>query len=142
MLVNRSIPSSTVIPVLVYPDVGDAADWLCAAFGFTQRIRIGNHRAQLSVGDGAVIVSEPSEDHQPPHAGKLSASVLVRVEDATRHHDHAREHGAAIVQPPADHPFGERQYTAEDPAGHRWTFSQSIADIAPEAWGGTTVTNE
>lgn len=139
MLVNRSIPSSTVIPVLVYPDVGDAVDWLCTAFGFTQRIRIGDYRAQLSVGDGAVIVSEPGEDHHPPHAGKLSASVLVRVEDATRHHAHAREHGATIVQPPADHPFGERQYTAEDPAGHRWTFSQSIADIAPEAWGGTTV---
>jgi hypothetical protein len=21
-------------------------------------------------------------------------------------------------------------------AGHRWTFSQSIADVAPEEWGG------
>ena len=33
---------------------------------------------------------------------------------------------------------GERGYTAEDLGGHRWTFSQSIADVAPESWGGTT----
>jgi hypothetical protein len=38
---------------------------------------------------------------------------------------------------PADHPYGEPQYTAEDFAGHRSTFSQSIADVAPEEWGGT-----
>ena len=34
-------------------------------------------------------------------------------------------------------PFGVRQYTAIDPGGHRWTFSQNIADVAPEAWGAT-----
>jgi uncharacterized glyoxalase superfamily protein PhnB len=36
----------------------------------------------------------------------------------------------------ADLPFGERQYTVEDPGGRRWTFSQSIADMAPSQWGG------
>jgi len=137
VLVNRSIPLSTVIPVLVYPDVGEAVAWLCATFGFTPRIRIGNHRAQLAVGDGAVIVSEPRDDLRPPRPGEVSASVLVRIDDATRHHDLARERGARILQPLGDHPFGERQYTAEDLAGHRWTFSQSIADVAPEDWGGT-----
>jgi len=25
----------------------------------------------------------------------------------------------------------------KDPWEHRWTFSQSIADVAPEAWGAT-----
>jgi hypothetical protein len=39
--------------------------------------------------------------------------------------------------PPADTSFGKRQYTVEDPGGHRWTFSQSIADVAPEDWGAT-----
>jgi len=49
-----------------------------------------------------------------------------------------RSHGARILQPPADYPFRERQYTAEDPCGHRWTFSQSIADVRPEEWGGVS----
>jgi hypothetical protein len=25
-----------------------------------------------------------------------------------------------------------------DLAGHRWCFTQSIADLAPEQWGGTS----
>jgi hypothetical protein len=37
---------------------------------------------------------------------------------------------------PTDFEYGERQYTAEDPFGHRWTFSQTLRDVAPEDWGG------
>ena len=134
MLTNRSIPHCTVIPELAYPNIGEAIDWLCAAFGFTLRLRIADHRAQLNVGDGAVVLTEG-----PGSAGPdLAYSVMVRVEDADRHHERAREHGARILRPPADHPYGERQYTAQDFAGHRWTFSQSIADVAPEDWGGTS----
>jgi uncharacterized glyoxalase superfamily protein PhnB len=45
---NRSVPAATVIPVLTYPDVRAAVDWLCAAFGFAERLRIGeDHRSQL-----------------------------------------------------------------------------------------------
>ena len=42
------------------------------------------------------------------------------------------------VLPPEDFPYGERQYAVEDLAGHHWAFSQSIADLAPEDWGGTS----
>ena len=52
MLSNRSIANATVIPVLAYPDVHEAADWLCKAFGFKVRLRIADHRVQLSVGEG------------------------------------------------------------------------------------------
>jgi uncharacterized glyoxalase superfamily protein PhnB len=62
---------------------------------------------------------------------------IVRVADADRHHEQAKRSGARILQPPADHPYGERQYTAEDLGGHVWTFSQSIADVDPASWGGT-----
>lgn len=134
MLANRSMPRCTVIPELAYPDVGEAIDWLCRAFGFTLRIRIANHRAQLNVGDGAVVLTELQSDASQDHAH----SVMVRVSDATNHHERAKQHGARILRPPADYPYGERQYTAEDFAGHRWTFSQSIADVAPESWGGTS----
>jgi uncharacterized glyoxalase superfamily protein PhnB len=57
MLTNRSIPRSTVIPVIPYPDLGEAVTWLCDVFGFTLRVRIGDHRAQLNVGDGAVVAT-------------------------------------------------------------------------------------
>jgi uncharacterized glyoxalase superfamily protein PhnB len=47
-------------------------------------------------------------------------------------------HGARIVMEPTDFPYGERQYEAEDFAGHRWTFSETLRDVAPEEWGGVS----
>lgn len=143
MKVNRSIPSATVIPVLIYPDVRAAVAWLSAAFGFVERVRIGeDHRSQLRFGDGAVIIGDVRGDRRPPRAGEVTHSVTVRVEDARAHCERARAHGARILMEPTDMPFGERQYNAEDPAGHHWTFSESIADMAPEDWGGQMVAPE
>lgn len=130
MIPNRSVPNVQVIPELPYNDVGEASDWLCDAFGFKERLRIGDHRAQLVFGDGAVIAIERGE------SDTSTSSVLVRVEDADSHHERAASHGARIVHPPTDYPYGERQYTAEDLGGHHWTFSESIADIDPASWGG------
>lgn len=132
--VNRSMPPSTVIPVLTYADVREAVEWLCNAFGFRERLRIGNHRVQLLFGDGHIVVTGRSAVHQPQ-----ADSIMVRVDDADSHCERARQHGATILQPPTDHPYGERQYTAEDLGGHRWTFSQTIADVDPAEWGGTVV---
>lgn len=144
MKANRSIPASTVIPVLVYPDVREAVAWLCGAFGFAERIKIGdNHRSQLNVGDGdgAVILGDVRNERRPPSPGEVTHSVMVRVEDAHAHCEQARAYGARIVTEPTDFPFGERQYTAEDLAGHHWTFSQTLADVPPEDWGGVSVTS-
>jgi uncharacterized glyoxalase superfamily protein PhnB len=144
---NRSIPAATVIPVLIYPDVREAVAWLSAAFGFAERVRIGDGpRAQLSVGgddgagEGAVIVGEAHGDRRPPRPGEVTHSVTVRVADAAAHCEQARQRGARILMEPTDFPYGERQYTAADPAGHQWTFSQTLADVAPEEWGGTLIT--
>ncbi len=129
-----------MIPVLVYADVREAVDWLGEAFGFQERVRIGEaHRSQLSFGDGAVIVADVRGDRRPARPGEATHSVLVRVEDAHAHCERAREHGARILMEPTDFEYGERQYTAEDHAGHQWTFSETLADVVPEEWGGTSV---
>jgi uncharacterized glyoxalase superfamily protein PhnB len=125
---NRSVPSVSVIPELPYPDVREAAEWLCRAFGFRERLQIGDHRAQLVYEDGAVIVIQGVAG--PSH-------LLVRVEDADAHRVQAEGAGAKIRSEPTDWPYGERQYSAEDPGGHIWTFSESIADVDPADWGGT-----
>ena len=137
---NRSIPKATVVPELIYPDVREAVRWLGAAFGFVECVKIGEgHRAQLGFGDGALIVADERHDRRAPRPGEVTASVLVRVEDAHAHCQRAREHGAQIVSEPTDYEYGERQYTAMDPVGHQFTFSQTLADVAPEEWGGETI---
>ena len=137
---NRSIPTATVIPVLIYPDVREAVAWLSSAFGFVERVRIGeNHRAQLRFGDGALIVGDVRGDRRPPRPDEVTHSVIVRVVDVRAHCERARDGGARILMEPTDFEYGERQYTAEDPAGHQWTFSETLADVAPEDWGGESV---
>jgi uncharacterized glyoxalase superfamily protein PhnB len=139
------MPNSTVIPVLIYEDVTEAVEWLVDTFGFVEGVRLDERRAHLTIGDGSVIVSErriiPAVGYsdavvlRPPRRAEVSHTLIVRVEDVDSHYRHAHESGARIVRPPTNREFGERQYTAEDLAGHRWTFSQSIADVAPEDWG-------
>ncbi len=135
---NRSIPTATVIPVLIYPDVREAVTWLEKAFGFKERLQIGeDHRSQMSVGeDGAVIIGDVRANRRPPRTDEVTHSVVVRIRDAAAHCERARANGARIVDELTDHVYGERQYTAEDFAGHQWTFSQTLRDVDPAEWGG------
>jgi len=133
MLNNRSVPPCTVIPVLIYPDSSAAAEWLSAAFGFTVRLRIANHRIQMRAGAGCFTIAEGNVVPNRSHI------TQVRVEDVFAHSERARKHGAIILTEPTDHMYGERQYNAQDFHGHYWDFTQTLADIEPESWGGISV---
>jgi len=133
MQANRSIPDAVVLPELAYPDVAVAADWLCRAFGFAVRLRIADHRVQLTVpGGGALIVKQG----EVSPASCASHSVMVRVADVDAHHARAVAAGAEVAGTPTTYPFGERQYGVRDFAGHHWVFTQSVADVDPASWGG------
>lgn len=128
------MPEQTLIPVLGYPDVAEAITNLCSAFGFVERWRVGNHRAQLAVGDAAAI----AVTHGARPTGSTADHVMVRVEDVDEHCRTARARGAEVVSEPADMPYGERQYTVRDFSGRIWVFTQSVADVVPEDWGGSS----
>jgi uncharacterized glyoxalase superfamily protein PhnB len=105
---NRSVPPCPVIPVLIYPDPNAAADWLSKAFGFTVRLRIPNHRIQMKAGEGCFTIAEGNVTPNSSH------TIQVRIEDAPGHCNRARNNGAAILSEPQEHPYGERQYNAQD----------------------------
>jgi len=141
MIISRTTGSASVVPELAYADVAEAIQWLCETFGFAELWRVDGHRARLAFGNGVVIVADHDPNHgraAPDDSDVRSYSIMVKVEDVDTHYDHARRRGARILRPPTDHPYGERQYSCEDLAGHRWTFTQAIADLAPEDWGGTS----
>src|SRR5689334_8197741 len=115
---NRSIPDAQIIPELVYPDIAVAAQWLSRAFGFAERLRIADHRLQMTFGSGAVVLVAGALES----GGAPSHAVMVRVDDADRHFARAQQAGANVLGAPATHSYGERQYAALDLAGHRWVF--------------------
>ena len=131
MLTNDSMPQSTIIPELGYADVSAAAEWLSRVFGFRVRLRIGDHRVQLTYEGGDLVVVHAAEPE-----GMATHRVMVRVPDVDRHYAHARAQGARVGAPPETYPYGERQYGAVDPGGHAWTFSQTVANVDPTSWGG------
>jgi uncharacterized glyoxalase superfamily protein PhnB len=141
VLTNRSAPPATVTPVLVYPDVRAAVAWLTTAFGFEERVRIGEaHRAQLRVGvDGAVVVADVRGQQVAPDAGRVTHLIKIRVPDVDDAFVRAREAGARVVEEPISYEYGERSCMVEDLAGHRWELTQTVRDVAPEDWGGVTV---
>src|ERR1035438_9889204 len=113
------------------------SDWLHQAFGFTERLRTPPepdgtiHHAQLAVGEGSVILTG-----QPlASPNQFIQAVMVGVWNIDQHFERAKRFGARILSPPDSKPFGERQYSAEDLEGHRWAFTESVADVEPEAWG-------
>ena len=86
-----------------------------------------------------MIVADVRHDQKPPRTGEVRTwswfGSTTRGRTATARASMAR----AILMEPTDFEYGERQYKAEDPAGHRWTFSETLDDVHPETWGGTLV---
>jgi uncharacterized glyoxalase superfamily protein PhnB len=138
MLTNRSAPPATITPVLVYPDVRAAAAFLERAFGFKERVRIGeDHRVQMQVGaDGAIVVADVRGTQVAPSAGVVTQVIKVRVVGVDAAFVRARDAGARVLQEPETHVYGERSCLVADPAGHRWELTQSVRDVDPAEWGG------
>jgi hypothetical protein len=110
---NRSAPNTAVIPVLYYPDVREAVEWLTTALPFTERLRIADHRCQLAHSNGAVVVAKPG--------GHVNAARSFNIAEPRSALRHASCHGdrrtlwtrqgsrARVLAGPADHMYGERQ---------------------------------
>lgn len=132
-----------VMPSLRYEDVAAALAWLADAFGLEEHLRwtgedgVVRH-AEMRLGDAFVELSSASEENPTPKALRAaSGALVVLVDDVDAHLARARSRGASIVSEPEDRPWGLRQYTAEDPDGHRWEFSQFLRHVPPEDWGAT-----
>jgi uncharacterized glyoxalase superfamily protein PhnB len=136
---NRSAPDSAVIPVLYYPDVREAVEWLTTALPFTERLRVGDHRCQLVHGNGAIVVATPGGHANAASSTLLGAgahSVMLRVTGIDALFLLATAAGARVLADLADHMYGERQCSFLDPWGHPWTLTETIFDSDPADWGG------
>jgi uncharacterized glyoxalase superfamily protein PhnB len=135
---------------LYYEDAPAAIDWLCRALGFEVRVKIegegGSIRhSELTYGEGLIMVGQAGLEHQPSFrksprsvGGDNTQNMMVFVDDADAHCEHARANGAKIVSEPKTTDYGEewwtdRSYECEDLEGHHWWFCQRLRDQKPKA---------
>ena len=123
------------IPVLVYEDIPAAHDYLVRVFGFgAGRIdRDGDGQpvhAEVHAGDGVIYLHRVAPEFgvaSRVSVGADTAGVDVIVDDVEAHHAHAVAEGGTIVYPPADMPYGVREYGARDLEGRLWSFMAPLS---------------
>jgi len=123
------------ISILVYRDLDAAFEHLTTVFGLGpgEITRDGDGRAvhaEVEAGDGVVWLHPESAEFglaSPATAGMATATMAVMVDDVDAHHRNAAAHGATIVYPPVDQPYGYREYSARDLEGGLWSFMKAIA---------------
>jgi uncharacterized glyoxalase superfamily protein PhnB len=139
MTANRSVPTDSAMPHLAYPNVADAVAWLVRVFGFTEHYRYGGNGgvsgAQIYLGGSYIMIHSKPGQPTPAQLGYGTQSLTIFVDDVDKHFATAKREGARIVEEVHETIYGERQYGAEDFAGHNWLFSWHARDTAPEEWG-------
>jgi MerR family transcriptional regulator, thiopeptide resistance regulator len=120
-----------IIPLLVYDDIAKAHDFLVEAFGFdsggVERNAEGQPmHAEVRSGEVVVWLHRVTGEHElttPRRLDVANSGLVVHVADVDAHYERARVHGAHIDSVPKDQPYGQREYGARDPEGHRWWFA-------------------
>jgi uncharacterized glyoxalase superfamily protein PhnB len=145
--------TAIVTPSLAYRDPMAAMDWLGRAFGFDIALLLTDPKGNLAHAEmsyrGAQIgimgewssseLLGPAKMRSPQSLDDTSTGFLwVSVEDIDAHCAQARSQGAAIVQQPADQPYGARTYRATDCEGHVWCFRQPVAEVSNAELEGLT----
>lgn len=119
------------IPLLVYEDIERAHDFLVDAFGFgaggVERDGDGQVvHGEVIVGDGRIWLHRVTPEHEMASPRTMDAAIgglVIHVDDVDAHFERARAAGATIDKEPTDQPYGQREYGARDPEGHRWWFA-------------------
>jgi hypothetical protein len=65
---NRSVPTDSVLPHLVYADVSGAAQWLNRVFGFVEHYRYGEpvSGVQMMLGNACIMLKSARTDLASP----------------------------------------------------------------------------
>jgi uncharacterized glyoxalase superfamily protein PhnB len=127
---------SRVIPVLVCEDIAATHDFLVDAFGFESGgiQRDGDGRpvhGEVRGGDAIIWLHAVSPEHElasPRAMPVVTGGLVVHVEDVDAHFRQASATGAVIDSEPVDQEYGQREYGARDPEGHRWWFATPIVN--------------
>jgi predicted enzyme related to lactoylglutathione lyase len=110
-------------PNLEVADLGPATAFLRDVLGFTVEVDEQAMGLVLLSRDavGLALVRADS-----PGVNQTTAAYIgvTGVDDL---HDHCQRHGATVVMPLTDHPWGLRDFVIEIPGGHRLALGERIS---------------
>jgi uncharacterized glyoxalase superfamily protein PhnB len=143
MLKNRSVPTDTILPHVLYQNIDAAIAWLIRAFGFKEYYRYGEpvSGAQMRFGNATIQLSRAKPGSlSPAQLGYGTQSLTVFVEDIEAHFNRTKSTDATLVEDLHETVYGELQYAVKDLEGHLWIFSRHARDLSPKEWGATMAT--
>jgi PhnB protein len=77
--------------------------------------------ARVRIGDS---VLEMGDAHGPYQV--LPTSIFLYIDDADAWYRRSLEAGAVSIQPPEEHPYGDRTALVRDPFGNSWCFATHL----------------
>jgi len=114
-----------ITPQLQVADVRAAQAWYRDRLGFKIAWTWREEYGAIYHGTTEIFLSQ-QEGPIPP------TTCFVRVESADETLALCRENDVPIVEDIASHPWGMREFTIEDPNGHRFRIGHSEGPVVPE----------
>lgn len=122
---------SDLFPRLVVTDAARAIDFYTSAFGAKEVARYTDDstgrilHAELELAGVTLAVKDEGDgDPAPPTLGGTPVVMALYVDDADAVGARMERHGATVVFPIEDQPYGERGGRLADPFGHLWMIAQ------------------
>ncbi|WP_278265743.1 VOC family protein [Nocardia sp. AG03] len=123
-------------PKLLVADPDAAIAYYLDALGARVRLRVADddgvvHHAELDLDAATFALAQAVPDwgwHDPRSIGGSPVLLTLTVPDPDATAARMVRHGAELVIPVEDRPYGKRQGRVRDPFGHLWVLS---ADLPP-----------
>ena len=125
------MPGWGVIPSIRVSDMAEALDFYVGRLGFsTARENVEEGNVSVSRGDARLMLETTADFYGDTYnaairerLGSVSPNALyMEAEDLEELYRALEEGGAKIVDPLADRPWGQAEFTVEDPSGNWLSF--------------------
>lgn len=119
-----------VIPSIRVADLEEALDFYVGRLGFSVEGEATSPNVSVVRGDARLMLETTADFYSDPYnaairrrLGSVAPHALyMEAEDLEELHRALEESDATIVDPLADRPWGQAEFTVEDPAGTWLTF--------------------
>lgn len=123
-----------LIPKLLVSDADAAITFYTQALNARVNLRVADdqgvvNHAELALDFVTFALAQSVEEwgwNDPLSMGGSPVLIMLTVPDPDARADHMVEHGAEVVLPVDDRPYGKRQGRVKDPFGHLWVIGGEL----------------